>query len=106
MSQDNLGDETMELFERSLANDTKHYGPDGTTTAASNLNLGTFYHHLANKQQIVRREIEYSYLSKSKYEEAVRIYTKIFGPDNPQTINASSGLFNIIHKLVYAVRHI
>jgi tetratricopeptide (TPR) repeat protein len=98
-SQDNLGDETMELFERSLANDTKYYGPNGTDAATSNFNLGNFYHHLANKQQIVRREIEYLYLSKSKYVAAVRIYTKIFGPDNTKTINAWSGLSLVFRKL-------
>eukprot|EP00596_Hydrurales_sp_CCMP1899_P009897 CAMPEP_0119052220 /NCGR_PEP_ID=MMETSP1177-20130426/73586_1 /TAXON_ID=2985 /ORGANISM="Ochromonas sp, Strain CCMP1899" /LENGTH=587 /DNA_ID=CAMNT_0007031719 /DNA_START=259 /DNA_END=2022 /DNA_ORIENTATION=- len=77
MSQNNLGNKTMELFERSLANDTKYYGPNGTDAAISNFNLGAFYHRLANKQQIVRREIENLRLSKSKFEEAVRIYTKI-----------------------------
>jgi hypothetical protein len=51
MSQDNLGNETMELFERSLASDTKHFGPDGTNAAEANSNLGTFYHKLADTQQ-------------------------------------------------------
>jgi tetratricopeptide (TPR) repeat protein len=99
MSQDNLGNETMELFERSLANDTKYYGPNGTDAAISNFNLGAFYHHLANKQQIVRREIEHLCLSKSKFEEAVRIYTKILGTHNQKTIKASSELSIIIYKL-------
>jgi tetratricopeptide (TPR) repeat protein len=99
MSQGKLGNETMELFERSLANDTKHYGPDGTNTAISNFNFGNFYLHLANKQQISRRKVEHLHLSKSKYEEAVRIYTKVFDPDNPQTINASSALSLVLHKL-------
>jgi hypothetical protein len=99
MSQGNLGDETMELFERSLANDTKHYGPDGRNTAISNVNLSNFYHKLADEQQIARRKVEYLSLSKSKFEEVVRIYTKIFGPDNPKTINASLALSIISLKL-------
>jgi tetratricopeptide (TPR) repeat protein len=99
MSQGNLGDETMELFERALANNTKNDGPDGTNTAISNMNLGAFYHQLADKQQISRRKVEYLHLSKSRFEEAVRVYTKIFGPDNPQTIEASSYLSFISRKL-------
>jgi tetratricopeptide (TPR) repeat protein len=90
MSQDNMGDETMELFERSLANDIKNEGPDGSNTAVSNFNLGEFYYQLADRQQNDEREIVYLHLSKAKFEEAVRIYTKIFGPNNPQTIKASS----------------
>jgi tetratricopeptide (TPR) repeat protein len=99
ISQDNMGDEAMKLFEHHLANDTKYYGPDGPNAAISNLNLGNFYHRLSDRQQIVRREIEHLCLSKSKYKEAVRIYTKIFGPENPQTINASSELSIVLHKL-------
>jgi len=99
MSQNNLGNKTMELFERSLANDTKYYGPNVTNTAISNFNLGLFYHRLAYKQQIARREIEYLCLSKSKYEEAARIYTKIYGSDNQQTIGASSKLSLISRRL-------
>jgi tetratricopeptide (TPR) repeat protein len=99
VSQDNLGDETMELFERALANDTKNSGPDGTNTAAANVNLGLFYFQLADTQQEIQRNIEYLRLSKSKYEEAVRIYTKIVGLENPQTIKASSMLSIISRKL-------
>jgi hypothetical protein len=98
-SQGNLGDETMELYERSLANNTKNDGLDATNTAISNVHLGAFYHKLADKQQISRRKVEYLCLSKSKLEEAVRKYTKIFGLDNPQTIDSSSYLSFISRKL-------
>jgi tetratricopeptide (TPR) repeat protein len=99
MSQDNLGNETLELFERSLANSTKHYGPDAINTAISNFNLGSFYHQLADKQQNSQKKIEYLRLSKSIFKEALRIYTKLFGPDNPQTIKASSQLSIISREL-------
>jgi tetratricopeptide (TPR) repeat protein len=102
MSQGNLGDETMELFERSLANHSKNYGSDESNIAISNFNLGNFYHQLADTQKISRRKVEYLCLSKSKFEEAVRIYTKIFGTDNPQTIEASSLLSIISLKLSMA----
>jgi hypothetical protein len=99
MSQDNLGDETMELLERSLAIFTKNYGPDGTNTAVSNANLGVFYNQLADTQQTDERKIVYLNLSNSRLKEAVRIYTKIFGPNNPQSIKASSALSVIIRRL-------
>jgi tetratricopeptide (TPR) repeat protein len=99
MSQVNLGDETMELLERSLAIITKNGGPDGINSAAANLNLGAFYDQLADRQQNDERKIVYLHLSKAKYEEAVRIYTKIFGPNNPQSIGASSTLSIISPKL-------
>jgi hypothetical protein len=98
-SQDNLGNETIELFERSLANDTKHFGPDGRNTAVSNFNLSAFYHQLADTQQNSQKKIEYLRLSKSIFKEALRIYTKIFGSDNPQTIEASSQLSIISREL-------
>jgi tetratricopeptide (TPR) repeat protein len=90
MSQGNMGDETIELFERSLANHTKNEGPDGANTAIINLNLGNFYSQLAERQQNDERFVVYLHLSKSKFEEAARIYTKFFGPNNPQTIKALS----------------
>jgi hypothetical protein len=99
MSQDNLGNETMELFERSLVIITKNDGPDGRNTAISNVNLGAFYNQLANRQQNDERKMAYLHLSKSKFEEAVRTYTKIFGPNNPQSIEASSKLSIILRRL-------
>jgi tetratricopeptide (TPR) repeat protein len=99
ISQDNMVDETMELFERSHTIITKNNGPDGINTAISNFNLGNFYHQLADEQQETQRRVEYLCLSKSKFEEAVRIYTKIFGLDDPQTTRASSQLSIISLKL-------
>jgi tetratricopeptide (TPR) repeat protein len=95
VSQDNIGNETIELFERSLITDTMCFGLDGINTAISNYNLGAFYHQLADTQQ----NVEYLRRSKSTFKEAVRIYSKIFGPDNPQTIEASSKLSIISREL-------
>jgi tetratricopeptide (TPR) repeat protein len=99
LSQGNLGDETMELLERALVNDTKHYGPDGSNTAESNETLGVLNLRLADRQQNYERKIVCLHLSKSKFEEAVRIFTKIFGRDNPQSIGASSKLSIILRRL-------
>jgi hypothetical protein len=98
-AQDNLGNETMDLFERSLANNTKNYGLDGINTAISNSNLGAFYHQLEDTQQNAQKRKEYLRMSKSTFKEALRIYTRICGPDNPQTTEASSQLSIISRKL-------
>jgi tetratricopeptide (TPR) repeat protein len=54
MSQDNLSDETKELLERFLAINTKNGGPNGTNTAAANVNLGLYYFQLADTQQNIK----------------------------------------------------
>jgi tetratricopeptide (TPR) repeat protein len=100
LSQGNLGNETKELFERSLAIYTKSGGPDGINTAVANGNMGDFYHQLAALQQTAATKREYLCLSQSKYKEAMRIYIKAFGPDNPETIRETSRLSFVSSKLL------
>jgi hypothetical protein len=91
MSRGIRSDETMDLFERSLMHD----GLNEINAAAPNSILGGFYYELAvksRKEQNIQKLVECLHLSKSEYEEAVRIYTKTLGPDDPLTINASSKL--------------
>jgi hypothetical protein len=94
-SQGKLDNETMELFERSSAVNIKNYGLDGTNTANSIVNFGMFYQLLAGKQQNTEKRLEYLRLSKSKYDEAIRIYIKNFGLNSPQTMMASRRSSNI-----------
>jgi tetratricopeptide (TPR) repeat protein len=98
-SQGNLCNETKELYERSLAIDIKNEGLEGVNTAAANGRLGIFYHQLAKSQQNGKTRKEHLLLSRSKCKEALRIYTKIFGPDDPRTIIASSDLSMISREL-------
>jgi hypothetical protein len=99
VSQKNFGNETTELFERSLVIDTKNYGPDGSETATANFNMGTFYYQLAEEQQDHQRKIEYLRLSETKHKESFRINSKIFGLDNPQTIESASTISMISNML-------
>lgn len=94
-AQGKLGCETKELFERSLALETKHSGPDGDIIAVAIANLGNFYNQLADSQQTAVTKRNYLRLSICKYKEAVRIYTKIHGPENSMTIKLSSDLSSI-----------
>jgi tetratricopeptide (TPR) repeat protein len=98
-AQGKLGIETKELHERSLAINIKNHGPEGINTAASNGNLGTFYHRQTEASQSTGTRKERLSLSVSKFNEALRICTKIFGPDHPSTVKASSQLSIVTHKL-------
>jgi tetratricopeptide (TPR) repeat protein len=97
--QGKLGIETKELYERCLSINIKNFGSEGINTAASNNNLGTFYHQQAEKSQSAGTRKEHLSLSVFKFNEALRIYTKIFGPDHPDTVQASSYLSIVTHKL-------
>jgi tetratricopeptide (TPR) repeat protein len=93
--QSNLGNETKELFERSLAINMKHCGPDGLNTANSFINIGKLYYLSATLPKF-RRNVEtrkeHLRLSIFSYKEAVRIRTKALGPDNPKTLEAECSL--------------
>jgi hypothetical protein len=97
--QGKLGDETKELYERSLAIQTNQEGPDGINTAFANNDIGKFYHDLAETQQSSEKRVEHLHASLSKYQEALRINTKILGSDNPLTIQASLIVSLISRKL-------
>jgi hypothetical protein len=99
MSQGNLSNETKELHEHSLAICTKYEGPDGVNTAIASMKLGSFYYQLADTQRSAETRREHLYLSQSNYKEAVRIYTKAFGPDHPRTIQVSSDLSSVSRDL-------
>jgi hypothetical protein len=70
-SQDNFGNETKELIERSLAVDIRTSGAYGVNTTVGYARLGKYYHRLAEARQTRERIIEYLRLSHFKYEEAI-----------------------------------
>jgi tetratricopeptide (TPR) repeat protein len=99
-AQGKLGNETKELHERCLAINIKNCGgPEGLNTAVSNSNLGNFYYRQAETSQSAGRKKEHLLLSFSKFEEALRICTKLFGLDHPNTVQVSSKLSIVTQKL-------
>jgi tetratricopeptide (TPR) repeat protein len=98
-AQGKLSSETKELHERCLAIDIKNFGPEGINTAASNGNLGEFYHRQAEASRSAGTRKEHLLLSLSKFKEVLQIFTKILGHDNPRTIENSSQLSIVSHKL-------
>jgi Tfp pilus assembly protein PilF len=98
-AQGNLGSETQELHQCALAINLKNYGSEGMDTAISNLNIGTFYYLRAYESQTTETRKEYLLLSESKNKESLRIFTKIHGPDHPQTLETSSKLSIVSRQL-------
>jgi hypothetical protein len=98
MLQGKLGSETRGLFERSLAIIIANSGPDATNTAITCTKLGSYY-QIANikLKGVLTSETkeEYSRLSKLRFTEAHRIYTKIFGPNHPSTMEVTTTLRNL-----------
>jgi hypothetical protein len=103
-SQGNLGIETKELLELSLAIDIENYGQDGIDTALSHFFLGNFFQYQADQSFRTgrgdERGKELLRLSESKYEESIRINTKIFGPDDPRSILISETLCKLRNNLM------
>jgi hypothetical protein len=97
--QGKLGDETLELYKRALAVPLRNQGPDGTSTSVGNQNLAGFYHILARLQLTIKLKRKYLYLSKSHFEEAVRINLKLYGPTHQNTIDVTNSLENVICNL-------
>jgi tetratricopeptide (TPR) repeat protein len=97
--QDKWGSEPKELLEQSLAINIRNYGPDGVNTASAHFNLGIYYRQLAAKQQTSGEKKECLRLSKIEIKEALRMYTKFYGPDDSRTLSISSQLSTTIRLL-------
>jgi hypothetical protein len=98
-AQGKLGDETKGLYERSLAISIRNEGPDGLNVATGYCHIGEFYEKLAIKQSTVDAARTYLILAKSHHEQAQRIYSKIYGPNHPNTVDASSRL-NVVIRIL------
>jgi uncharacterized protein YwbE len=102
ISQKKLGDEVKELCERSLAIILKNEGPHGINVAIMNQQIGR-YNYTVMKTYLAdlpdEKIIEYLKISKSYYQESVRIFKKIFGPSHPNTIGAVSELSMVTRVL-------
>jgi tetratricopeptide (TPR) repeat protein len=99
LEQGRLGSEAQELHEHSLAINSKHFGSEAMDTAASNFNLGIFYHLRAEESQSAETMKDHLQLSESKFKESLRICTKVFGSDHPRAVRASS----FIHHFTGAI---
>jgi hypothetical protein len=99
VKQMKFGDETKELFERSVAVTIRNEGPDGVNTAAVTLEIGQIYLQLAMTQSIPSTKKTQLLLSKSYMEEGMRIERKIHDPNHPNRVAAASILSEVLRKL-------
>jgi hypothetical protein len=94
-----LGDETMELFERSLANITRNEGSDGVNTAAASIIIGQFYYQLAMTQSMISTKRSQLLLAKSYFKEETRIETKMHDPTHLARVAVASLLPDVLREL-------
>jgi tetratricopeptide (TPR) repeat protein len=100
LKQGKLGDETKELYERSLAIFTRNEGPDGANTAAANVGIGSFHYKIAMTSSIVHKKRTQLLLAKSYSEKAEQILTEAHSPNHPNRVMASSLLSDILRELL------
>jgi hypothetical protein len=99
--QNELEDETLELFERFLAISINHEGRDGINGGTANINLGQVYCARAYIQPTIDLRKKQLLLAKPLFEEGVRINSKIFGPSHPSTADGASRLAAVIRDLSF-----
>jgi hypothetical protein len=97
--KDKDGDETKELFERSLAIYLENEGPDGPNTAVGNISIAQLHYKLAMIQSVISIKRTQLLIAKSYAEEAIRIETKIHNPTHQNYILAASALSDILSEL-------
>mmetsp|Transcript_3129 Transcript_3129/g.3277 ORF Transcript_3129/g.3277 Transcript_3129/m.3277 type:complete len:468 (+) Transcript_3129:190-1593(+) len=93
------GDEAKILLQRSLAIDIRHEGPDGVNTLYGHYNISALYLELADKQRTSEAKKIDLNLAKSHFEEALRIQSKIFGPNHPMTKRFVDKLADIVRTI-------
>ena len=84
MGQNKLGDETKAVLHRALDIFLLNLGPDAQLVGAANESLGVFYE--------MRGEIVQA---RRFFKEALRIYTKVLGPEHPNTVNVKTNLLRV-----------
>jgi hypothetical protein len=96
-AQGKLGDETKELYERSLALHVRNQGPDGLNTSMGNGNLGNYHYQLFTKKVTLKDMRKQLLLARGYYTEVVRICTKIFGGTHPKSMMFVQRLEGLSH---------
>ena len=84
LNQDKLDDETRAVLQRSLDIHVLNLGPDAENVGAANNNLGFFHGKIGEFVQ-----------AKRFYKEALRIYTKVLGPEHPATVGVKGNLLSV-----------
>jgi hypothetical protein len=100
LAQGKIGDQTRELFERSLALNLTNKGPHTANTATGNYNLGQFHNKVGKMPQntpVIRRKK--LLVARSYFEKAYQIRLKIYGPVHVTTVEVAKRLSTITNEL-------
>ena len=81
MNQDKLDDETRAVLQRVLDIYILNLGPDAENVGKANNDLGIFHEKRGEFVQ-----------AKRFFKEALRIYTKVHGPEHLNTVTAKKNL--------------
>ena len=84
MGQNKLGDETRAVLQRALDIHLLNLGPDAQNVGIANHRLGLFYYKIEEYVQ-----------AKPFFKEALRIFTKVLGPEHPTTVGAKEFLLSV-----------
>ena len=87
LDQNKLDDETRAVLQRVLDINVLNQGPNAESVGIANDNLGIFHEKRGEYVQ-----------AKRFYKEALRIYTKVYGPEHPETVQVKENLLlDLLH---------
>lgn len=97
--QENIGVETKELYERSLAIFTENEGPYGANTTIAMKNISQFYLQFANVQTTIGGERKQLLLTKPFLEKLIRNRLRYCGPTHEETVSTDKVMSIVINRL-------
>jgi hypothetical protein len=96
--QKKFGNETKELFERSLAIFMSNEGPNGANTAMGMRHMALYYVEFAEIQTTTDTKRTHFLLAKSYLEEIIHVW-RSYGPTHPMTIKTKSLLELVLAEI-------
>jgi hypothetical protein len=97
--QNNMGDETKNLYERSLAICIRYEGPNAVNTAIELISIGKFHHKHGGMQSTAQARRKEFLLAKPYLERAILIDSMNRGPIITEARDAKFILTNILTEL-------
>jgi hypothetical protein len=86
-AQNKLGDETRDLFKRSLTIAIRNEGPDTDNDMTGKVFVGKFHHQLAYTKPTLELRRKELFEAKLYFQDIRRISSKIFGPTHLKTLD-------------------
>jgi hypothetical protein len=97
--QNNMGDETKKLYERSLALCIRYEGPNAVNTAIQLISIGRFHHKHGGMQSTTQARRKEFLLAKPYLERVILIDSMNHGPIITESRDAKFILASILTEL-------